>query len=157
MSDTYEKSINEHNWKLYNAHMDRIKQFEQRQANEDDKTDRWMMTMASGSFGLSFAFIDKIVPLKGAVNIMLLISAWSCFLSVLVIGIIGFTVSSFLHLKLSAVEADALRLKYEGKEPEYKKRSILFSASAILGYASILVFIGGSICLILFITTNLLK
>jgi hypothetical protein len=65
-------------------------------------------------------------------------------------------VSSFCHSVRAKEEAVALELKYRGIEPEYKKRSIFFGANALLGYASILVFIGGSICLILFIAKNLL-
>jgi hypothetical protein len=75
---------------------------------------------------------------------------------VLVLEIAGFMVSSFAHSVLAKEEAEMLDLKYKGVEAEYKNRSIFFSANAILGYASILLFIGGSICLILFIAKNLL-
>jgi hypothetical protein len=138
-------------WKLYEAGSRRIEELNRRQGEEDDKTDRWMMSLASGSFGLSFAFINQIVPVQNAVRAALLIAAWSCFLGVLVLGLIGFTVSSFAHSVLAKEEADALALKYRGLEPEYKNRSIFFGANAVLGYASILLFIGGSICLMLFI------
>ncbi|MDR1469396.1 MAG: hypothetical protein LBT00_08900 [Spirochaetaceae bacterium] len=146
---------NDH-WKLYEASSKRIEALNQRQGEEDDKTDKWMMTLASGSFGLSFAFINQIVPVNSAGHIALLIAAWSCFLSVLVLGIIGFAVSSFCHSALAKEEAEMLALKYKGVDAEYKNRSIFFGANAVLGYASILFFISGSICLILFIAKNLL-
>jgi hypothetical protein len=143
-------------WKLYEASSRRIDTLNKRQGEEDDKIDKWMMALASGSFGLSFAFINQIVPVNQAAHIALLIAAWSCFLAVLVLGIVGFMVSSFAHSILAKEEAQMLALKYEGREPEYKNRSIFFGANAVLGYASILLFIGGSICLILFIAKNLL-
>jgi hypothetical protein len=143
-------------WKLYEASARRIEILDKRQGDEDDKTDKWIMTLASGSFGLSFAFINQIIPVNQAAHTALLIAAWSCFLATLVVEIVGFTVSSFAHSLLSQEEAEALALKYKGIEPEYKDRSIFFSANAVLGYASILLFIGGSVCLILFIAKNLL-
>lgn len=85
----------ERNWKLYEASTKRIDMLNQRQADEDDKIAKWLMTFAAGSFGLSFAFIDKIVPIEYAHHIPLLIAAWSCFISVLVLGLIAFLISSF--------------------------------------------------------------
>jgi hypothetical protein len=150
------ETINDQQWKLYKASSRRIEALNQRQGEEDDKTDRWMMALASGSFGLSFAFINQIVPVNNAAHIALLIAAWSCFLAVLVLGLAGFMVSSFCHSVLAKEEADALKLKYNGIEAEYKNRRVFFGANAVLGYVSITSFIGGSICLILFIAKNLL-
>ena len=162
MSETNKQEIenntlhDEHNWKLYEESANYIHNLNERQASEDDKKDKWMMSIAAGSFGLSFAFIDKIVPIESACYIPLLITAWSCFLGILLVGFIGFTVSALTHLYLAEEEAKNLPLKYEGKEPEYKKRSILFDPNAVLGYVSILLFIGGSLCLVMFIAKNLL-
>jgi hypothetical protein len=131
-------------WKLYEASARRIDDLNERQGQEDDKIDKWMMALASGSFGLSFAFINQIVPVNRAAHTALLIAAWSCFLAVLVLEIAGFMVRSFAHSVLAKEEAAMLALKYKGVEPEYKNRSIFFSANAVLGYASILLF---SVCL----------
>jgi len=156
MSDIQQNTGNERNWKLYEESVKRVNILNERQAEEDDKEDKWIMSLAAGSFGLSFAFIDKVVPISSAHSIPLLIAAWSCFLAVLAIGLIGFLVSSLLHTALAEEESLNLPLKYQGKEPEYKKRSIYFDPNAVLGYASILLFISGCICLILFIAKNLL-
>ena len=150
------KLQSEYNWKLHEDSVSRINMLNERQAAEDDKEDKWMMTIAAGSFGLSFAFIDKIVAVNQATHIPLLISAWSCFLAILAAGLIGFMVSSIGHTALADEEAKNLALKYQRKDPEYKRRSIYFDPNAVLGYASILLFIGGSLCLILFIAKNLL-
>ena len=144
------------NWILYEASTKRIDILNQRQADEDDKIAKWLMTFAAGSFGLSFAFIDKIVPINNANHIPLLIAAWSCFILVLVLGLISSFISSFIHSVMADEEAKNLPFKYEGIEPEYKKRSIFFGTVAVFGYMSILSFIGGAICLILFVAKNLL-
>jgi hypothetical protein len=150
------KAENEHGWKLYDASQAQIDILMRRQGEEFDKLDKWVMTMAAGSFGLSFAFINNIVKLEETCHIPLLISAWSCFLAVLAVGVIGFIISGLRHTILANEEAKSLPLKYEGKEPEYKKRSIFFDANAVIGYAQIALFIGGSVCLIMFIAQNLL-
>jgi hypothetical protein len=169
MSDTYtqerekyEKELQEwkeneeRNWKIYHAGKSEIDSLMQRQGEECDKLDKWMMTMAAGSFGLSFAFIDTIVPVKTAHYLPFLFSAWSGFLAVLVIGVIGFIVSALVHTVHAEEESKMLPLKYAGKEPEYKKRGIFFTANAVFGYAQILLFIGGSACLMTFIAKNLM-
>jgi hypothetical protein len=151
------KDVDKHNWKLYKASSKRIETLTRRQYDEDAKAEKWIMTLASGSFGLSFAFIGQVVKLENAQCLGFLIAAWSCFLAVLVIGLIGFSVSSFAHSVLAEEEAKNLAVKYQGKEPEYKSRSLFFGANAVLGYASILAFISGSVWLILFIAKNLLR
>ena len=154
--ENYQKRLDDHNWKMYEASNERISMLNQRQADQDGKLDQWIMTMAAGSFGMSFAFIDKIVPVQAASFVPLLIGAWSGFFAVLVIGVIGFLLSGLLHTVLAEEEARMLQLKYEGEAPEYKKRGIFFDPNAVLGYAQILLFIGSSVCLILFIAKNLL-
>jgi hypothetical protein len=149
-------SINEHNWKLYEASTNQYNMLIKRQGEEADKLDKWIMTMAAGSFGLSFAFIDKIVHVDEAAHFQFLIASWSCFLAILVIGVIGFILSSLLHSVLAEEESKMLAIKYEGGTPEYKNRSIFFDVNNVLGYVQILLFIGGSLCLILFVAKNLL-
>jgi hypothetical protein len=144
------------NTQYYEADNRFIETLNQRQGEEDDKIDKWMMTLASGSFGLSFAFINQIVPMAKASHTTFLIAAWSCFLAVLILELIAFTVSSFCHSLMAKKIGENLRLKYQGIEPEDKDMSVFFSANALLGYASIMLFIGGSTCLILFIAKNLL-
>ena len=150
----YEENLNEHKWKLYEASRSRTDGLNRLQSEQDGKLDRWMMTTAAGSFGLSFAFLNGIVDIKSAVHTEILIAGWSCFLAVLAAGMIGFMASSFLHSLLAEEENKALSLKLESKEPEYKNRSMFLGANAVIGYLQILFFIGGSVCLLLFIAKN---
>ena len=152
MSDTQ----NEHNWKLHEASEKRISMLNHRQGEESDKQDKWLMTLAAGSFGLSFALIDQVVPLGNAHNFEFLLTAWACFIAVLVIGLISFAVSALTHKILAEEESRNLTFKYEGKNPEYKKRSIFFEPNMVLTYVSILLFIGGATWLMVFIAKNLL-
>ncbi|MCL2174481.1 MAG: hypothetical protein FWB73_00400 [Treponema sp.] len=159
--EKYEKDLaeckenEERNWKLYEASNDYIKMCNERQSRNIEKLDTWIMTVAAGSFGVSFAFIDKIVEIKGAVLAGFLIGGWSCFLCVLAFGFIGFIISSIRNTLAAEEEREALILKYDGKEPEYKNRSVLFDVNIVMGYLQILLFIGGSVCLFLFIGANI--
>jgi hypothetical protein len=107
-NETDDNGREERNWKLYEASTKRIDMLNQRQADEDDKISTWLMTFAAGSFGLSFAFIDNIVPIKSAHNIPLLIAAWSCFISVFVLGLIASLISSLIHSVMADEEAKNL-------------------------------------------------
>ena len=124
---------------------------------EIDKMDKWLMAIAAGSFGLSFAFIDNIVPVKEAVCMPYLIYAWSSFLAILILGISGFFISARNNWLLADEINGFFPLINEGKTPEYKKRGILFyNINKIIGYTQIILFIGGCVCLIVFVGRNLL-
>ena len=143
-------------WKIHDDSRDKIKELTQSQANEIEKMDKWLMAISAGSFGLSFAFIDSIVSINNAAGIRFLVAAWSCFLIILVIGVLGNLVSAIRNSVMIQEEFKALPLKYDGKEPEYKKRSVFFNANAVFAYAQILLFTGGALCLILFLAKNLI-
>jgi hypothetical protein len=51
-------------------------------------------------------------------------------------------------------ERNNVSLKYQGKTPEYKNRSVFSNSMAICGYASLVSFIGGVVCLLVFIAKN---
>lgn len=144
----------EEKWKIYDASQHYIDQCNQRQWDQDAKSDKWILTLASSSFGLSFAFIDKIVPLSSSSYRELLLSAWACFAMVLILELCGFMISSFLHSSLANEERKNISLKYRGEIPENKDRTIFFNSVSICGYISMLSFIGGIICLLLFIARN---
>jgi len=147
----------ETDWKNYDASIRRVEILEQRQYDEDSKAEKWLLTISSGSFGLSFTFIDQIVEIKYASNYEFLVTSWSCFTFIIILGIIGFIISSFSHSSLAKEENDNLALKYNGEETNYKKRSLYFSPNAILQYISILLLISGLAFLMLFIAINLIK
>jgi hypothetical protein len=144
----------EEKWKIYDSSQHYIDQCNQRQWDQDAKSDKWILTLASSSFGLSFAFIDKIVPLSSSSYRVLLLAAWACFAAVLAIELCGFMISSFIHSSMAKEERKNITVKYEGKIPEYKDRTIFFNSVSICGYVSMLSFVGGIVCLLLFIAKN---
>jgi hypothetical protein len=146
----------EHNWKLYEANERYTDKLIATQQKTDDFSDKWIITLAAGSFGLSFAFIETLVPLQTAMYKPLLIAAWACFAVVLIMELVGFAVSS-LRFTLMVEEADKnLPLKYEGKEPEYKRRSVFFDPNRVLMFVVLLTFFGGLVCLLVFVARNIL-
>jgi hypothetical protein len=87
----------EEKWKIYEAGRHYIDQCNERQWDQDAKDDKWLLSLASGSFGLSFAFIGNVVPLPRSCYRELLITAWACFAAVFVLELCGFMVSSFIR------------------------------------------------------------
>jgi hypothetical protein len=147
----------ERNWRLYEANERYTDKLIATQQQTDFLASKWIFTLSGGSFGLSFAFIETLVPLRQAAHKPLLIAAWSCFALTLVLELVGMAVSS-LRYSLLVAEADRnLALKYEGKEPEYKKRSVFFDPNSVIMYAVLLIFFGGFVCLLSFIAQNILR
>lgn len=142
-------------WKIHDSSQHYIDLCNQRQWDQDAKFDKWILTLAAGSFGLSFAFIDKIVvPLPSSSHRGLLLAAWVCFTAVLVLELYSFIISSLTHSDMVREERKNIVLKYQGKAPEYKTRSVFLNNVAVCGYAALSIFVGGVICLFLFIAKN---
>jgi hypothetical protein len=141
-------------WKIRDSSQRHIDLCNQRQWDQDAKADKWTLTLAAGSFGLSFVFIDRIVPLSSASCRGLLLAAWSCFAATLVIGLCGFMISSFVHSAMAREELKNVSLKLQGQTPGNRDRSVFFNGVALCGYASMLSFVGGVVCLLGFIAKN---
>jgi hypothetical protein len=150
-------STDEHNWKLYEANERYTDKLIATQQQTDFLAAKWIFTLAGGSFGLSFAFIETLVPLQTATHKPLLIAAWACFILTFVLEFIGMAISSLRYTTLVAEADRNLGLKYEGREPEYKKRSVFFDPNSVMMYAVLLIFFGGFICLLIFIAQNILR
>jgi hypothetical protein len=153
---TSDNPLWEHNWKLFEANERYTDKLIEAQRATDALADKWIFTLAGGSFGLSFAFIDTLVPLQSAVYKPLLIAAWACFAVVLIVQFIGLVVGSIRLTRLVAQEDRDLAIKYEGKTPEHKRRSIIFDPNRVIMYAVLLVFLGGLVCLLLFVAKNII-
>jgi hypothetical protein len=62
----YQKAAYERQRKIYDDQMCLWEAFNQTSSEMDARFDKALFTIAAGSFGLSFAFIDKIVTLSSA-------------------------------------------------------------------------------------------
>jgi hypothetical protein len=106
--------------------------------------DKQVLFIASGALGISFAFIDKLVPqLDSATNKCFLIYSWYAFAGVIFISLVSHLVSSF-----------SIRWRIENPDNEEGVKTWNYSIRAL----NILMIIGlliGSILLINFINSNI--
>jgi len=140
----YEEHLYEERKALFLAMLDQSKSF-----------DRWLLTLAGGTFGLSMIFIYQIAPIPKANSIGWLITGWVfCGLSIL------FTLLSFLSSqeacnkqiqnidKLISGEMDSIKNLPSNSSGKRTK---------ILNYTSMVSFLIGIDCLIMFAAVNLLS
>jgi len=60
----------------------------------NEQFDKNVLFIASGALGISFAFIEKIIPdLENAVNSNFLINSWYCFAGVIFISLVAHFIS----------------------------------------------------------------
>jgi len=126
------------------------------QKEQDDAFDKHILAFSAGSFGVSFAFIDKVVPLASAVCRGLLIAAWTCFAFVLILELIGFRVSSWTYLRKQFEANRVMELRLSGINADYKNNTPGEKLTKWQNRLTLFLFIGGMICLILFTMINLL-
>jgi len=116
--------------------------------------DKYILTLAAGTFGLSLLFIGQIAPHPKDGTEWLLIAAWVAF---------GASILSILIAILLTQEACSKQIKMLDEEflnPDLKKaktKNVLPAYTRILNWASMLSFIIGVIFLIKFGTSNLLS
>jgi hypothetical protein len=146
----------ERNWKLYEESKENTAKNTAAKWAANEFSDKWLMTLAAGSFGLSFAFIEKLVPLSAAIDKPLLITAWACFAAVIILELIAFDIISYRFDRAIEKEARDLRLAYQGIEREPEQHAPLLDANRVIGYAVLCVFIAGIVSLITFVARNIL-
>jgi len=62
----------------------------------NEQFDKNVLFIASGALGISFGFIEKVVPnLSSAVNKHFLINSWYCFAGVIFISLVAHFISTF--------------------------------------------------------------
>jgi hypothetical protein len=148
----YQKELYERQRKIYDDQMRRWETFNKTSAEMDARFDRSLFTIAAGSFGLSFAFIEKIVPLATASTPHLLVLAWACFALCLIIIVSGHLLSAEAYRKQRDDVAREMVLHFDGKTVEEKTDRDFVSPC---NYAALFMYTGGIICLLLFILLNL--
>jgi hypothetical protein len=146
----------DYNWKLYEDNKEYNIRCDNARWAVNDFSDKWLMTLAAGSFGISFTFIDKLVPLAGAVCKPLLIAAWLCFVLVIVLELISMDVSAYRIVKAVEEEGKNLLMRYQGKEPEPVEQDIRFDTNRVFGYMVLPLFVAGIFSLIIFVAKNIL-
>ena len=148
----YQKETYERKRKIYDDNMRLWELFNQTSKEMDARFDKVLFTIAAGSFGLSFAFIDKIVSLAGAAHPALLVTAWACFAGCLIVMVSGHLLSAHAYRKQRDEIARGMVLEFEGKSSSETNVKDYVSPC---NYIALIAYIGGIVCLLMFVLLNL--
>ncbi len=114
----------------------------------NEQFDKNVLFIASGALGISFAFIEKIIPdLKNAIDSGFLINSWYCFAGVIFISLVAHFIS---------IMANRWAIKHDENEKNYKRGCKIWNVT--LRTINILMIIGllaGIIMLIYFVKLNI--
>jgi hypothetical protein len=95
-----------------------------------------LFIVAAGSFGISFAFIDKIVPVAKAANPVLIVVSWACFAVCLIITVLGHLFSANAYRKQRDNTTKEMYAKIDGVPVETKRIRNLVSPCNYLAISS---------------------
>lgn len=119
-----------------------------------DKFESSLMKLSAGSFGLSFAFIDKFVDFNNAKNPVFLKISWVSFALCLVFSLCGFLFSANGRLKT----IKNMWIRYENEVNKKNKKELKNHSDtldSIFTILNLLLFFSGIICLIIFVFKNI--
>jgi hypothetical protein len=150
----YEREVYKRNKAIHEAGLKNWEILTEGQVDQERQFDKITMAVAAGSFGISFAFIDKVIPLSDAVYKPVLAAAWACFGVCILLLLIGYRMSSMVFRAMSEEEKRNIENMYEDKPIAYKKRNTFLNACEICNNLTLLANAGGIVCLILFVFLN---
>jgi hypothetical protein len=148
----YQKELYERQKKIYDDQMSLWDTFHKTASDMDARFDKALFTIAAGSFGLSFAFIDKIVKLASAQLTWVLVASWVFFAGCLIVIVLGHLLSAEAYRRQRDNVARNMALRFEGKPAE---NIITRDAVSPCNYTALFAYIGGIICLLSFVLLNL--
>jgi hypothetical protein len=148
----YQKELYERQKKIYDSQMSLWDTFHKTASEMDARFDKALFTIAAGSFGLSFAFIDKIVTLASAQLTWVLVASWVCFAGCLIVIVLGHLLSAEAYRKQRDNVARNMALQFEGKPAE---NDVTKDSVSPCNYTALFAYIGGIICLLSFVLLNL--
>ncbi len=142
MGLTYEVYLEERNRSI-NTELEEARRF-----------DKYILTLAAGTFGLSFVFIEKIAPEPIEAG-CLVVTAWSFFGLAILSTLCSFLLSQEAHSKQRKILAKLYKSKTALKEEELK--NVFATWTKRLNWISGGMFIFGVFFLIIFSALNLLS
>ena len=151
----YEKAEYERRKIIYSDYMADWKYQRDIQRNLDQRGHKSLLTIAAGSFGISFAFISQIVKLDIAKNIPILVTSWAFFALTIVLSILELKVGALIQDKILDNIEKNLERGYKNEPHLYPNRILLMWPSRILSWISVGTFITGVSCLIFFVHQNM--
>jgi hypothetical protein len=125
------------------------------QLEEDKRFCKYIAMFAAGSFGVSFAFINDIVPFQGASHKLILVAAWASLAATLIINIAIHLVSSVIHGKYYDAVSDNIQRGYDGKPLQSYKKWYTGWVMSVLYGLDFIGFLGGMACLVTFVFLNI--
>ncbi|NPD75318.1 hypothetical protein [Oceanispirochaeta sp. M1] len=133
--------------------------------SQTNQYDKYLITLASGSFGISFAFVDSFLP-KVIKNPVLLPLAWAAFALCILLSLIAFLVGvkAFeTQIKLHDVEYQRMKDRIDGKSEvvtstearrKGKSNNIFSEVVKELSIITMSLYATGNILLIVFVFIN---
>lgn len=140
--------------KLYEVYREERRSLIDAKYGQSRSLDKYILTLAAGSFGLSLLFIRQIVPHPEAGTIWILVSAWAAFGASILSTLISFLLSQEAFLKQLKILDKWYKESDEYNHEEIKNEFATWTKR--LNCASMSLFIIGVIFLIIFSALNLL-
>ena len=116
--------------------------------------DKYILTLAAGTFGLSLLFIKDIVPHPEAGTIWLLVTAWAIFGASILSTLISFLLSQKAYREQRKILDNEYAKETKREQGEIKNTFATYTQC--LNWASMILFLVGVIFLIIFSAVNLL-
>jgi hypothetical protein len=117
--------------------------------------DKYILTLAAGTFGLSLLFIKDIVPHPEAGTIWLLVTAWAIFGASILSTLISFLLSQKAYREQRKILDNEYARKTKREQGENKNKFATYTHC--LNWASMILFLVGVTFLIIFSAVNLLS
>ena len=141
--ERYEEYLLEERKSLFFAIIEQAKSF-----------DRWILTLAGGTFGLSLIFINQIAPNPKSETIGFLITGWALFAASILSTLLSFLLSQ--ETCYSQIKDIQKLLNNEIDRSKEMPLNLFGRITKGLNYNSMIAFLLGVVFLITFATLNLL-
>jgi hypothetical protein len=136
---------------LFSGDLERCRQV---QLHEDEQFCKYIAMFAAGSFGVSFAFMNNILPFKDASHKPVLVAAWACLAATLVINVAIHLISSVIHSRYYDAVSGNIQRGYDGKPLRPYKKWYSGWVMSVLYWLDFSSFLGGMACLVAFVFLN---
>lgn len=139
---------------LYKYHKENSEKIEQERIYQQHSFDNWILKLCSGSFAVSFAFIEKLIDFSVASAKFFLIIGWSSFALCLCLCVFGFFNSEKINRFAFKQEWIIYKNETENLNEKLKSNKNIFIAK-VLNFINYFLFVLGVLCLIIFLAINL--
>lgn len=135
----------------YKLYLDRHAELNALVASQQSTLDKWLLTLSTGSFGLTISLLPSLNAAEGIKTEWLLITSWSAFALAMVLVLASFWVST----SAASVEIQVNDKAYQNPNTP-PRRNHYVCYLRVLNIQALMVFIIGVILLVIFAGRNLL-